>query len=72
MLKTSSKLLLYHVEDVIGLAQIKSGKFSKVQEHFDVKTAIEEIISIQHQSATQKNVGLECEFFNFPENEEEE
>ena len=70
MLKTSSKLLLYHVEDVIGLAQIKSGKFTKILEHFDVKTAVEEIVSIQKLSATQRNVRLQCEFFNFPDSGE--
>lgn len=66
MLKTSSKLLLYHVEDVIGLAQIKSGKFTKILEDFDIKTAVEDIVSIQKLSAIQKKVEITCEFFNFP------
>lgn len=68
MLKTSSRLLLYHVEDVIGLAQIKSGKFTKILEEFDVKSAVEDIMSIQNLSAQQKKVSMTCQFFNFPRN----
>lgn len=46
VIKTSSQLLLYHVEDVLGMAQIKSGKFSKQMENFDLKLAVEEIMGI--------------------------
>ena len=51
IIKSSSKLLLYHVEDILGMAQIKAGKFSKRLEVFDLKTAIEEVINIQKMSA---------------------
>ena len=66
VLKTSSRLLLYHVEDVIGLAQIESGKFTKILEQFDVKSAVEDIMSIQKLSALQKKVKMTCQFYHFP------
>jgi signal transduction histidine kinase len=43
--------LQFHVEDILGLAQIKSGKFSKNSSVFEVKKAIEEIVKIQEQAA---------------------
>jgi hypothetical protein len=40
----SSNLLHFHVEDVLGLAQINSGKFKKNPTKFNMKGAIEEIV----------------------------
>ena len=36
-----------NVEDILGFAQIKAGKFSKNSKPFNVKKAIEDIMSIQ-------------------------
>lgn len=55
------------MEDVIGLAQIKSGKFTKILDAFSIKTAVEDIISIQKLSAVRKRVSISCSFYNFPE-----
>ena len=44
--KTSSSLLLLNVEDILGFAQIKAGRFSKNVTLFDVKKAIQDIMSI--------------------------
>ena len=35
-----------NVEDILGFAQIKAGKFSKHTKEFNVKKAIEDIMSI--------------------------
>jgi len=40
-------MLLMNVEDILGFAQLKAGKFKKVEKRFNIKRAIEEIISIQ-------------------------
>lgn len=40
ILQTSSKLLLFHVEDILGLAQIKSGKFTQILQPFSIQTAV--------------------------------
>jgi hypothetical protein len=40
-------LLLLNVEDILGYAQLKAGKFRKIIKSFNVKRAIDEIISIQ-------------------------
>ena len=43
---SSSNLLLLNVEDILGFAQLKAGKFIKIIKKFNVKRAIDEIISI--------------------------
>ena len=44
--RTSSSLLLMNVEDILGFAQIKAGKFTKNTKLFSVKKAIMDIMSI--------------------------
>ena len=41
---TSSKMLQFHVEDVLGLSQIKAKKFKKNEELFDIEQAVKEVI----------------------------
>ena len=43
---SSSSLLLLNVEDILGFAQIKAGKFVKVIKTFNIKKTVEDIISI--------------------------
>jgi hypothetical protein len=44
---SSSNLLLLNVEDILGYAQLKAGKFTKIIKRFNIKRAIEDIASIQ-------------------------
>lgn len=62
----SSNLLLFQVEDILGLAQIKSGSFRKTTQKFDIKEAIEEVVEIQEYFANIKNVSISLELCNFP------
>jgi signal transduction histidine kinase len=39
------------VDDLLDFAQINAGKFRKVNTEFDLREAIEEIVSIQHEKA---------------------
>ena len=62
----SSSMLLLNVEDILGFAQIKAGKFSKVEKKFNIKRCIEEIISILSYQAESKEVTISCQFHGFP------
>ena len=44
---SSSKLLNYFVHDILSFAQISGGKFRKDVSTFNIKEAINEIVSIQ-------------------------
>jgi K+-sensing histidine kinase KdpD len=43
---SSAKLLNFYVEDLLCIAQIEKGTFRKNISRFDVREAIEEVISI--------------------------
>ena len=58
ILLTSTNLLQFHVEDILGLAQIRSNKFPKNEQRFNLKNAVEEIRTIQHHSAQQKMIEI--------------
>lgn len=64
---SSSKLLLFHVEDILGMAQLKSGKFRKIIAKFNLKTAVDEIIHIQKFTSDLKNVKMMVDFYDFPQ-----
>mmetsp|Transcript_27190 Transcript_27190/g.41380 ORF Transcript_27190/g.41380 Transcript_27190/m.41380 type:complete len:171 (+) Transcript_27190:157-669(+) len=48
---SSSKLMLYNVEDILDFGQLESGKFRKTMTRFSIKEAIEEIINVQQYKA---------------------
>lgn len=54
--RTSSNHLLFHVEDVLGIAQIRAHKFSKQLKKFNLKKAIEEVIQIQKDKADMGDI----------------
>jgi signal transduction histidine kinase len=56
--KTSSKLMLYNVEDLLDYGQMESGNFRKNIQHFDAKKAIQEIINVQKYKASDKKINL--------------
>jgi hypothetical protein len=41
---TSSNLLLLNVEDILGFAQLKAGRFNKIIKKFSIKRAVEDIV----------------------------
>ena len=51
---TSSQLLQFHVEDILGLAQIKAGKFHKNVERINIERTVQEVVKIQEYNAQQK------------------
>ena len=46
VIETSSKILSFVVSDMLSLAQLNSDKFRKNQEIVDIKSAVEEVISL--------------------------
>lgn len=46
VMTSSSNMLLLNVEDILGYAQLKAGKFMKNIQRFNVKNTIDEIVSI--------------------------
>ena len=63
---SSSNLLLLNVEDILGYAQLKACKFRKNIKSFNIKRAIDEIISIQQYQAESKNIKIGTSFHGFP------
>ena len=64
-MSTMGNILQLNVEDLLAFIQIKSGKFSKEIQHFNVKQAVEEINMIHRRQAGQKNVKITPEFYGF-------
>lgn len=56
--QSSSKLLLMNVEDILGFAQIRAGKFSKNVKVFDVKKAVDDVMGIQQYKADSLKIDL--------------
>lgn len=54
-----------NVEDILGFAQIKAGKFTKAVKPFSVKRAIEETMTIQQYKADSLKINMESEFVGF-------
>ena len=61
IMKTSAQLLMFNVEDVLGMAHIRAKKFKKVVSEFSVRKCLEEVMSIQMFKAEQLHVELRAE-----------
>lgn len=55
---TGAKLLGFYVQDMLDLAQIRSGKIVKNIERVDINEVLREILSTQDIMASHKNVQL--------------
>jgi len=52
------------VDDLLDFAQINAGKFRKVVTQFDVRDAIEEVVSIQNDKARMAGIKLKSFYHN--------
>ena len=59
------------VGDLLDFAQLSNGKFRKVEEFFNIKKVIEEIIQIQEYKAKTKGVLIETIYKSFEMESEE-
>lgn len=55
-------MMSFLVDDLLDFAQLNAGKFRKVCKPFDLKEAIEEIISIQKEKAKMAGIELKSMF----------
>ena len=65
---SSSRLLLFFVNDILDFSKIKARKFKKNITCFNVREAVEEIVSIQQQQADALRTRIETNFQNISEN----
>ena len=65
VMKHSSKLLLFFVQDLLDFAQIKQNKFKKNLEEFSPQEAIEELCQVLAFQSESKNVTVTQVFRNF-------
>ena len=54
-----------NVEDILGYAQLKAGKFRKDIKRFNIQRAINEIIAIQSYQADSKGIVIATDFIGF-------
>jgi len=67
--ESSSSLLLMNVEDILGYAQLKAGKFNKIIKRFNIRRLIDDTINIQRYQADSKNIKFVTKFIGFPPKE---
>ena len=57
-------MLNYLVADILDFAQMKQGKFRKNIQYFDLKLAVEEVISILQYKADQLGINISLKISN--------
>ena len=60
----SATMMLFMVQDLLDMAQIKSDKFRKNITSFNIMNAVETVINIQNDKAFAKDLKLYAEFVN--------
>ena len=60
IMKTSSQLLLFNVEDILGIAQIRANKFQKNITEFNVGKCLDDIVGIQQFKAEQLGIEVQA------------
>jgi hypothetical protein len=68
---SSCKLLAFNVEDIMALPQLREGKFTHNISLTNVKSAVEEVMSIQRQTAFEKDIFIDCIFSGFDSNSDQ-
>ena len=56
--KTSSKLMLYNVEDLLDLGQMESGNFRKIIQKFNMMKCVQEMLDVQMFKAQDKKINM--------------
>ena len=54
----------FMIQDMLDLAQIRSGKFRKNIKKFDIRESIEKVMCVQRQQAADKNIKLFVKYLN--------
>jgi signal transduction histidine kinase len=56
---SSCKLLMFNVEDIMALPQLKDGKFTKMPTTLDIMASVKEVMSIQRKTVFDKEITLD-------------
>jgi signal transduction histidine kinase len=62
--ESSAQFLHYMVQDLLDYAQIRSGKFRKNIDQFDIIEAVEDVMLIQQRKAQDNQINLHATFVN--------
>ena len=62
---SSKSVLKFLVSDLLDFSQLKSGKFRKNIQFFNLKDCIQEMIMVLKYKASQMDVEIEMSFKNF-------
>lgn len=65
--ENSATLMHFLVQDLLDYAQIKSKKFRKNIKTFDIRDAIEKVMSIQRRKAQEKDLSFFSEYIEMEE-----
>lgn len=60
--ESSSNIMAFLVDDLLDFAQLNAGKFRRTVKKFDLKEAIDEIVSIQKEKASMSGIQLSSEY----------
>jgi len=60
----SSKMMTFLVQDILDYSQIKSGNFRKNIKGFNIRKAVEKVMSIQRRKAEEMKLDFEAVFVN--------
>jgi signal transduction histidine kinase len=62
---SSTKILIFCVNDMLTLAQLEAKKFRKNLSNFNLKKIVEEVIKIQEEKLVANNITILTEFEGF-------
>ena len=69
--ESSANLMSFLVQDFLDYAQIKAGKFRINNVKFNIKEAIEKVMSIQRKKATDMGIDFKVRYLNIADNPDE-
>jgi signal transduction histidine kinase len=64
-------MMSFMIQDLLDYSQIKSGKFRKNINKFNIRDSIEEVMSIQRSKADEQGINFLSTFSNIAEKESE-
>ncbi len=64
--KCSCSLLMFNVEDLLALPQLKQGKLPKTAAQIDIRQAIDEVVDIMDYQLSTKGIDVEVLLEGFP------
>ena len=64
---SSERILDFLVQDILDFAQLRSGKFRKNTQTFNLADSVQEVVDVLNFKAENMNIDVQCKFDNFPQ-----